>query len=82
MQNKKNTTFLGILRLFFALELIKKRFKASFETYLVGEANLSKIKLIKSKIKGGYSVLVNYQSLLLNIFPVAPPPRIIFLYKI
>ena len=31
--------------------------------------------------EGGYSVLVNYQSLLSNIFPLAPPP-IIFLYKI
>ena len=30
---------------------------------------------------GGYSVLVNYQSLLSNIFPLAPP-QIIFLYKI
>ena len=29
---------------------------------------------------GGYLVLVNYQSLLSNIFPLAPP--IIFLYKI
>ena len=30
---------------------------------------------------GGYSALVNYQSLLLNIFPLASPP-IIFLCKI
>ena len=30
---------------------------------------------------GGYSVLVNYQSLLSNIFPLAPHP-IIFLCKI
>ena len=30
---------------------------------------------------GGYSVLVNCQSLLSNIFPLAPPP-IIFHYKI
>ena len=29
---------------------------------------------------GGYSVLVNYQSLLSNIFPLALPP-IIFRYK-
>ena len=29
---------------------------------------------------GGYSVLVNYQSLLSNMFSLAPP--IIFLYKI
>ena len=36
MQNKKNTTFLVLLRLFFALELTKKWFKASFETYIQG----------------------------------------------
>ena len=35
----------------------------------------------KRRGKGGYSVLVNYPSLLSNIFPLAPPP-IIFLYKI
>ena len=34
MQNKKNTTFLALLRLSFALELIKKWFKAFFETYI------------------------------------------------
>ena len=31
-QNKKNTTFLALLRLSFALELTKKWFKAFFET--------------------------------------------------
>ena len=38
----------------------------------------------KEEIKeGGYSVLVNYQSLPSNIFSLAPPPPpIIFLYKI
>ena len=34
MQNKENTTFLALLRLFFALELTKKWFKASFETHI------------------------------------------------
>ena len=33
-QNKKNTTFLGLLGLCFALEWTKKWFRASFETYL------------------------------------------------
>ena len=33
-QNKKNTTFLALLRLSFALELTKKWFKAFFETYI------------------------------------------------
>ena len=42
--------------------------------------------IINSGIKkrgggGGYTVLVNYQSLLSNIFPLAPTP-IIFLYQI
>ena len=32
MQNKKNITFLALLRLVFALESTKKWFKASFET--------------------------------------------------
>ena len=45
MQNKKNTTFLALLRLSFALELTKKWFKAFFETYIQGGANLSKIKV-------------------------------------
>ena len=37
MQNKENTTFLALLRLFFfALELTKKWFKALFETYIQG----------------------------------------------
>ena len=102
--------------LFFALELTKKLFKASFKTYIQGEgANSQKLKsqinknfekmpenkqsnlianvktpniafiykyTINSGIRGGgYSVLVNYQSLLSNIFPLALPP-IIFLYKI
>ena len=35
-QNKKNTTFFAFLRLFFALELTKKWFEASFETYTQG----------------------------------------------
>ena len=41
MQNKENTTFLALLRLVFVLELTKKWFKASFETYIQGgeEAN-------------------------------------------
>ena len=34
MQNKKNTTFLALLRLSFALELTKKWFKAFFKTYI------------------------------------------------
>ena len=37
---------------------------------------------LETRGKGGYSVLVNYQSLLSNIFPLASPPPIIFLYKI
>ena len=40
MQNKKNTTFLDLLKLFFALEL----FKASFETYIQGGANCQKLE--------------------------------------
>ena len=32
------------------------------------------------EIRGGYVVLVNYQSLVLKFFPLAPP--FIFLYKI
>ena len=45
MQNKKNTTFLPLLRLFFALELTEKWFKASFETYIQGGgANCQKLK--------------------------------------
>ena len=41
LQNKKNTTFLALLRLFvFALELTKKWFKASFQTYIQGEGGL------------------------------------------
>ena len=44
MQNKENTTFLALLRLFFVLELTKKWFKASFETYSTG-ANCQKLKL-------------------------------------
>ena len=38
--------------------------------------------IINSGIRGGgYSVLVNYQSLLANIFPLAAPPPIIFFIK-
>ena len=37
--------------------------------------------IINSGIKGGYSVLVNCQSLLSNIFPLAPPPRLFFFIK-
>ena len=40
--------------------------------------------IINSELKeggGGYSVLLNYQSLISNIFPLAPPP-ITFLNKI
>ena len=46
MQNKENTTILALLRLFFALELTKKWFKASFETYIQrgGGANCQKLK--------------------------------------
>ena len=44
MQNKKNTTFKALLRLFYALELAKKWFKASFETYIQGGANCQKLK--------------------------------------
>ena len=36
--------------------------------------------IINSERRGGYSVLVNYQSLHSNICPLEPP--IIFLYKI
>ena len=36
MQNKKNFTFLAFLGLFFALELTKKWFKVSLETYIQG----------------------------------------------
>ena len=36
MQNQKSTMFLALLRLFFALELTKQLFKASFETYSGG----------------------------------------------
>ena len=34
----------------------------------------------KERVGGGYSVLVNYQSLLLNIFPLAPP-QLFFVIK-
>ena len=37
---------------------------------------------INKGIGGGYSVLVNYQSFLSNLFSLAPPPPIIFLYKL
>ena len=37
---------------------------------------------INSGIGGNYSALVNYQLLLSNIFPLPPPPPIIFPYKI
>ena len=38
--------------------------------------------IINSEIrgKGGYSVLVNSPSLLLNIFPLAPPPPELFFF--
>ena len=36
MQNKKNTTFLALQKLSFALEFTKKWFKAFFETYIQG----------------------------------------------
>ena len=36
MQNKKNTTFLALLKLSFALEFTEKWFKAFFETYIQG----------------------------------------------
>ena len=46
MQIEKNTTFLALLRLFYALEWTKQKFKTSFETYIQGGgANFSKIKL-------------------------------------
>ena len=38
--------------------------------------------IINSEIRGGgggLSVLVTYQSLLINIFPLAPPPNYFFL---
>ena len=45
MQNKETNTFLALLRLFFfALELTKKWFKASFETYIQGGTNCQKLK--------------------------------------
>ena len=31
--------------------------------------------------EGGYLVLVNYQSLFSNIFPLAPPPQLYFFMK-
>ena len=39
--------------------------------------------IINSGIRGGggYSVLVNYQSLLSNIFPLAPNPQVFFFIK-
>ena len=43
-QNKKNTTFLGLLRLFFALEWTKKWFRASFATYLQKRLICQKLK--------------------------------------
>ena len=36
---------------------------------------------MNSGIRGGYSVLVNYQSLLSNIFPLSPPPHLFFFIK-
>ena len=44
MQNRKNTTFLALLRLFFALELTKKWFKVSLETYIQGELIYQNLK--------------------------------------
>ena len=54
---------------------------ASLKTPKIGFINKF---IINSEIKwrGGFSVLVNYQSLLSSIFPLAPPPSVIFLYKI
>ena len=107
MQNKKNTTFLAHLWLFFVLELTKKWFKESFQhIFSWGGANLSKIKTLKNAEKqtlkfdrqcknakhrlyqqiyyklrnkgDGYLVLVNYQSLPSNIFPLAPPQLFFF----
>ena len=37
--------------------------------------------IINSGIKGGYSVLVNCQSLLSNIFPLVPLPQLFFFMK-
>ena len=56
------------------------KFDPSVKTPNIGFINKY---IINSGIRGrggGYSVLVNYQSLLSNIFPLAPP--MIFLYKI
>ena len=46
MQNKKNTTFLALLRLFFALKWTKKWFKAFFETHMQGGSIIRLIRHI------------------------------------
>ena len=59
----------------------QSNFIASVKT---SNINFNNKYIINSGISGGgggYSVLVNYQSLFSNTFPLAPPP-IIFLYKI
>ena len=54
---------------------------ASVKTPNIGFINKN---ITNSEIRGegGYSVLVNYQSLLSNIFPISLPNYFIFLYKI
>ena len=56
-------------------------FIAGVKTSNINFINKYIISLGISRGGGGYIVLVNSQSLLSNIFPLASPP-IIFLYKI
>ena len=51
-QNKKNTIFLALLRLFFALKWTKKYFKATFEVNIQG-GGLNRQKL-KSQINKNF----------------------------
>ena len=49
---------------------------ASVKMLNIGIINKYTINLIRNK--GGYSVLVDYQSFLSNLFSLAPPPRLFF----
>ena len=53
---------------------------ASVKTPNIGFFYKYNINLGKGE-EGGSSVLVNYQSLLSNIFPLAPPPQLFFFIK-
>ena len=44
MRNKKNTKFLALLILFFALEWTKMWFQVTLETYIQGELIYQKLK--------------------------------------